>query len=58
MSHRFSCATLLAYWDYSSDDQGPHTLFEVVGVMTHIPGCPAMPGGPTLVTSGLGPHSQ
>jgi hypothetical protein len=48
----------LAYSDYSAEDQGSHTLFEVVGVMACIPGFPATPDGPTLLMSGLGPHSQ
>jgi hypothetical protein len=58
MSHAFSCTASLAYWDYSIEDQGPQTLFRVVGMMAQIPGCPAMLGGPTLLMGGLDPHSQ
>jgi hypothetical protein len=47
----------LHYWDHSTEDQGLHTLFEVVGVMAHISGCPTMLGGSMLLMSGLGPHS-
>jgi hypothetical protein len=43
-----SCAAPLVYWDYFIEDQGLRTLFEVVGVMAHIPGCPAVLGGSTL----------
>jgi hypothetical protein len=48
----------LAYWDYSIEDQGLWTHFKVMGVMARIPGCPTVLGGSTLLTSGLGPHSQ
>jgi hypothetical protein len=43
-----SCAAPLVYWDYFIEDQGLRTLFEVVGVMAHIPGCPAVLGGSML----------
>jgi hypothetical protein len=58
MSHALSCATSMVYWDYSAEDQGSHTLFEVVGMMARILGCPTTPGGSTLLMSGLDPHSQ
>jgi hypothetical protein len=40
MSHALSCATPLVYWRYSIEDQGPHTLLGIVGVLAFIPGCP------------------
>jgi hypothetical protein len=58
MSHALSCIASLAYWGYFAEDRGLHTLFGVMGVMAHIPGCHAMLGGPTLLTSEPGPHSQ
>jgi hypothetical protein len=57
MSHTLSCATLLAYWDYSAEVQGSHTLFEVVGMVAHILGCPTTPSGSMMLMSGLDPHS-
>jgi hypothetical protein len=42
----------LAYWDYSAEDQGPHTLFEVVGVMARIRSYLATLGRPTRLMSG------
>jgi hypothetical protein len=56
MSHALNCVATLAYWGYSTQDRGWRTLFRAVGVMVRIPGCPAMPGEPTLLTSGPGPH--
>jgi hypothetical protein len=35
---------LLAYWDYSTEDQGQQSLFEVVGVMACLPGFPSQAG--------------
>jgi hypothetical protein len=37
----------LVYWGYSIEDQGSCILFEVIGVMAHIPGYSATSGGPT-----------
>jgi hypothetical protein len=56
MSHTMSCAASLAYLDYSAENQGSHTLFEVVGMMALIPGCPATLGESAWLMSGPGPH--
>jgi hypothetical protein len=58
MSHALSSAAPLACWDYSVEDQGPRTLFEIVGMMAHIPSCPTTLGRLVLLMSGLSPHSQ
>jgi hypothetical protein len=57
MSHMLNCIVSLAYWDYSTENQGSRTLFRVLGVMAHIPGCLAMLGRPTRLMSEHGPHS-
>jgi hypothetical protein len=58
MSHVLSCTVPLIYWDYFTEDQGLRTLFKVMGVMARTPDCPVVPGRPTLLMSGLGPHSK
>jgi hypothetical protein len=55
-SHALGCAMLLAYWDYSIEDHGPHTPFEVMP-MAHLHCCPTTPGRSTLLMCGLGPYS-
>jgi hypothetical protein len=47
----------LACWDYSIEEQGPHTLLEVIGMMARLPWCLATLGGSTLLTCGLSPPS-
>jgi hypothetical protein len=58
MSHALSCTVPLVYWGYSTEDRVSHTLLGVIGMMARIPSFPATPGGPTLLTSGPGPHLQ
>jgi hypothetical protein len=56
MFHALSCAAPLAYLDYSAENQGSHTLFEVMGMIAHIPSCPATLGASAWLMSGPGPH--
>jgi hypothetical protein len=58
MSDVLSYAAPLAYWNYSTQEEGPRTLFEVMGVMARIPGCPTMPGGSVLLMHGPSSHLQ
>jgi hypothetical protein len=51
----WSCAVSLACWGYFVDEQGTHTLLEVVA---HLPCYRATPGGSTLLTCGFDPHTQ
>jgi hypothetical protein len=57
MSHKRSCVMPLACWDYSVEEQRPHTLFEEVGVMAHLPWYPATLGGLASLMCGPGPPS-